>query len=475
MAKKFILKIAPNLKLSLIPNINIRKDKFEFLIDAVNSFSKISWIIFFLLLLSSTLYSSDTGTYFFVAIILIVQLGLHIIRKLISTNEFLPSVSNDLNFLIFTSLIALSLFINTLLYKDLINIWGGRDFRAISGVSIISFWFIYYLISYNFSTKESFKTIQKLIGLGYLISFVLGLILVNSFPTSLMNLFALSNPAFLILFLTQKRGHIINTINLLISTFILFAMPPGITQIITFIFYFSIFIFIFIKKFKILAVIFEELNNKKINYFDYLKKNYLTILMIVSIVFSLLGVFWFSKNYDVLFFDKFSIGLKTIKFSQFNNLLIGNGLLLNYGSIFFQFLSTNGIVPFVGFIVLTIFVLKDSFKYIKLSSISKIGINLFYFAILIPIFVYFIFENSGIDILMIIVVIIFTFISIQKQLFVYNKEIKITNTVLNFEKVARENTRFFLNFLRTLAIIFVLISCFYLLSNLNYISIFINH
>jgi len=476
MAKKFILNIAHNLKLSINPNINFRSDKLEFTLDAVNVVSKICWMIFFLLLLSSTLYSSstNTGTYFFVAIILIIQLGLHVIRRLLSNNEMLPSVANDLYFLIFTSLIALSLFINTILYKDLVNIWGGKDFRAISGVSIISFWFVYFLISYNFSTKDSFKSLHKLLSFGYLISFVIGLIALGTFPISLMNIYALSNLGFLVLILTQKKLHIINIINFLVSTLFLLAMPAGMVQMIVFAFYFSVFIYILIRKFKTLGLAFEELNNKKFEYFEYLKRNYLTLLFIVSIIFSLLGVLWFSRNYDPFFFDKFSIGLKTIKFSYINNLLIGNGLLLNYGSIFFQFLSTYGVIPFIGFVLLTISMFKDCYTYIKSSSISKLGINLYYFSILAPILLYLIFENTGIDILMVVMVVIFTFISIQKQLFILGKEIAVSNVVLKFDGIRKDNSRFFLNFLRILAILFILISCFYLLSNLNYINIFIN-
>jgi hypothetical protein len=251
-------------------------------------------------------------------------------------------------------------------------------------------------------------------------------------------------------------------------------MPSGIVQIIVFSSYFILFIVLLINQRSRLGIAFEELNIRKLSFFEYVKRNFLTILFIVSIIFSLLGVLWLSKNFNTFFFDKFIIGINTIRFPNINNLLLGNGLMLNEGSIFFQFLSTYGIIPALGFIFLIFILIRDSRKYLKTANIPLLGFNLFCYTIFFSIFFYLLFENVGIDILMIIIVLIFTLLSIQKQVYLVQKELVFSNVLADFDHIKKDNVKFFLNFLRILAIIFVFFSCIYLLSNINYINIFIS-
>jgi hypothetical protein len=91
------------------------------------------------------------------------------------------------------------------------------------------------------------------------------------------------------------------------------------------------------------------------------------------------------------------------------------------------------------------------------------------------ILMYFIFENIGIDILMIILVLILTILSIQKQVFIVKNDILFSNVLASYGDIKKDNLKFFLNFLRVLAIIFIIFSCFYLLSIINYINIFISN
>lgn len=475
MAKKFTLKIAPNFKLTLNPTLPIRKDRIGMTIDIVNALSKIIWIIFFLLVISSTLFSTDLGigTYFFILVTIILQIFLHVVKGLLSKNDILPSIVNDIYFLIFTSVISFSLFINTILYKDAINIWGGKDFRAISGISMIAYWFLYYLVSINYSTKKDFKSILKLINFGVLISFVLGLLLTNTLPTDLTNILILLNPGLLILALSQKKLNSLYIVNFVLSTIIMFAIPAGIIQVIVFFFYFVTFIFLLIRKRRSLGMLLDGLNAKKTPLISFFKKNFTAILMLVSVVFCLIGIIWLLKNFNVFFFDKFIIGTNTLRFSQINNLLIGNGLLINYGSIFFQFFSTYGLLPVIGLLLLLYIGFKDVYLNIKTRKISKLGVNMFYISTLATFFLYLIFENTGVDILIAFIVIIFSLMSIQKQISI--KELVYANDVRNFDLVKQENYKFFFKLLRIFAIIILFVFCIYLLSNLNYINIFIKN
>jgi len=115
--------------------------------------------------------------------------------------------------------------------------------------------------------------------------------------------------------------------------------------------------------------------------------------------------------------------------------------------------------------------LKGPFHFLSSSKITIIGLNLFYLIEIALLLIYLLLENVGIDLILIVLVVLISLVSIQKQIFIYRKELNFSCDVIKFDSIHKENHRFFYDFLRILAIMYIFFLIFYLLSDLNYISI----
>ena len=475
MSKFFIIKLTPGLKISVNPNlpVDFKGGFWKILFDLTNMISKVCWIVFFILLLSSTLFDKEVGigAYLFTLIIILFQLFLQIIKNFCTKNDLFPSVANDFVFLILTSLISLSLFVNLIMYKDSVNVWGGKTFHAISGISFILYWFMFYLLGINFATKKKFHQLVKLFSISFLISFIVSLIFSNNIPVDLLVILAIFNPGWLILTLTQKKNILIYFLNFIVSLFIFCFISNDLIHILIFTIYFSLFLIVLFKKRNTLLSLFKNLDNRKIPFLTYLQNNYLIIIFIFSLIFSLVGLVWFRMNFGMFIFDKVIIGFNSVKFTHINNVLLGNGLFPNGGSVLFQFLSTFGVIPFIGIILIILYLIRGLLSIIKSSSLSRVGLNLFFLIELILLLTYLFLENIGINLILIILVVLITMVSIQKQIYLIGKELNFSDEISDLSFIEKKNHRFFYNFLRILFCLLITITFLYLLSNLNYINI----
>ena len=192
-------------------------------------------------------------------------------------------------------------------------------------------------------------------------------------------------------------------------------------------------------------------------------------------MFSLIGIIWLAQNFNSFYFDKILIGFKSLKFPTITNLLLGNGYTASEGSTFFQFFSIFGLIPTIGLISLFSYINWGTLKYLQSKEINRIGLNL---SLLITILIfssYLIIENIGVDLIILLLVLLMTILSIQKQVYLSKKEIEFSKEVFDFASIKEENHRFFYQLLRIFSLCLILFIIIYLLLNLNYINIFLQN
>jgi len=158
MKNKYKLQLSKDYTLNLdISFLKLRAGYRPGFADMTGIIGRALWYIFFIFILSSHIFYQDQASLaplFWVYIFSVTLLAFQILRKIVLKGEFLPTVPYDLILLTFTTLVAISLFVNSLDAGEEINIWGGPILRLYSGLSLICFWFIYYLTVINFSSKK---------------------------------------------------------------------------------------------------------------------------------------------------------------------------------------------------------------------------------------------------------------------------------------------------------------------------------
>ena len=150
MSKKYLLNVGPK-KFTFSTDIGLFRMRggLAGLLDLLNNLTPLLWKVFLLLLFPAYFFldinqpgvSYLSWLYGFMVVLLFMQ----IMKRILSRSDYLPTVPYDILLLIFVSVATISIFISLLVSKGEFSIWGGADLRIISGISLIAYWFVYYL------------------------------------------------------------------------------------------------------------------------------------------------------------------------------------------------------------------------------------------------------------------------------------------------------------------------------------------
>ncbi|MEI7579366.1 MAG: hypothetical protein WCJ58_05000 [bacterium] len=158
MNKIFQINIGPKISLKFQSNESDQKYKsINWKIFRVLSLlQKISWMVFFASFFVLPVFggkNQEQATLIYLYFFVIWHFALHLSRSILVRDNFLPVVPFDLILLLFTTFVTSSLFLTTVAHETSYNIFGGRDFKAFSGVSIIAFCLLYFLGVAGYLTK----------------------------------------------------------------------------------------------------------------------------------------------------------------------------------------------------------------------------------------------------------------------------------------------------------------------------------
>ncbi|MBW7954060.1 hypothetical protein H3C67_04720, partial [Candidatus Dojkabacteria bacterium] len=141
--------------------------------------------------------------------------------KLLGKGDFLPTVSYDLLLLTYTSVIAISLLLAVVNSQNTFALWGGGLYRIISGLSIIAYWFLYYLTNIFGRQEGMLRRSIELIAISAMIAFVVSLanaLLEYPFPlgVGIFHGYVLLMPVWLLLSLSSVRLNKLFFVNFVI-------------------------------------------------------------------------------------------------------------------------------------------------------------------------------------------------------------------------------------------------------------------
>ncbi|KXK09660.1 MAG: hypothetical protein UZ20_WS6002000356 [candidate division WS6 bacterium OLB21] len=251
MSRKYTFKLAPKLAFNIYLPSSVKYGG-EGLLTMLLYLQPRFWK-FFLVFLIPVFFvtgTQDFGAshllflYAFVVLILFTQIML----KLLGKGDFLPTVSYDLLLLTYTSVIAISLLLAVVNSQNTFALWGGGLYRIISGLSIIAYWFLYYLTNIFGRQEGMLRRSIELIAISAMIAFVVSLanaLLEYPFPlgVGIFHGYVLLMPVWLLLSLSSVRLNKLFFVNFVISI-VLLGLYPAIEFVIGLLVAFSVLLLI---------------------------------------------------------------------------------------------------------------------------------------------------------------------------------------------------------------------------------------
>jgi hypothetical protein len=367
MAKEIRLKLTKtytlNLKLGK-PDISQRGllHKADLLIKLI-----LSLLLIGFLALEFFTFQTSVSTVKIVYWAIIILLGLQLIKRLFLKGDNFPTYAYDIHSLVVISLVALSLFVNIVISHNQQNIWGLPNLNAFSGISIIVFWFLFYLTAINFADKKG--TLRLFLAINLAPAFGLLVFAFNRFATlnQIADVIVILLPGFVWMVLTQKRLFVLSILNTGLAVLMLFfASIAAVVSALSALF-FILAITVYNERGHWLAIKLqldkdtEELRAGKLKIFKYIRSNYQAYFVIISLIVVIIGLF-------ILLFGKYNLNLsqyfvtggnEVAKQANINTVFFGRGLKEIAGSSIFTMIYAFGVLPIIAYALLLFFVIRD--------------------------------------------------------------------------------------------------------------------
>lgn len=361
MRSKIIINLAPKLQIPLDLKIFHFRKGFAFVLDLA---LKLSTVLVFLIL--GGFYLLDfTGQNSGIAVILALfglmlsLLVVQLVKKLLAKGEMLPQVRNDLPLLFLTTIIAASLFIATAIAKTNTNIWGGADLRSLSGIAFIAYWLFFYLISVNIQGRKSLSRALYAYWLAPSLLLLGWLILFRDLTDIQTTALSLTLPASLWLLLTQEKNKLLHAINTIIPLVLLLFFANKEALFSVWISFALAFITITITRRNQLGEMFRTLDIK------HKGSQGVVYYYLLSLLATLGGIFWALQNLSIVFFDNLFLGAEGLTFKDLGTLLFGNGLNSFTATKALQFANIYGAIAVIVLLAVIFIITKSTWKAFK--------------------------------------------------------------------------------------------------------------
>jgi len=379
----------------------------------------------------------------------ILLIGIHFLKRVLGSGDFFPTVAFDLETLILVSTVVLSLLLNILIFKNTKDVWGTTDTKLLSAISVVAFWFIYYLISINSQGKETLKKFFVVFNIGFYVALILYVFSLSSKITNIADMFVVFMPAFIYMVLQDGKIKWIGLANLMPSIILLFFASAS-AQVTT----------LFVLFVEIVFCVFR--NKKTIS-----RYRRLISLLSVGLTISLLSLLLNQNRVEISLL--LTHGFQSIQGAlTLQTFFFGNGLS-NIGTLFQNIFFSFGILPLMAFIYLTTVYVKtvtklDMKKNTELVPFRKI-LNISFLSLIL----YFVIgAGSGVSIAVFWVLTIFAsiFVSVNKS----HKPFLVVPKVNSFQGIDDESVKEFLSFLQKVILIVLILGIIFLENQLQYMS-----
>ena len=439
----------------------------------IERLNKLAWIIFFLSAFSAHLLygTADLGSTVWIYSFMLILLGFQVVKKILGKGDYFPIVAYDAQFLLFTTFSAVSLFFTTVSATNkIVNIWGGAELRYVSGLSIIAFWFLYYLTVSNFAWKNGFHFIKRLLAGSLLIAVIISGFSGSGVYTSLATIYIILFPAWLWLSLSSNKYKWFYLVNILIS---LFFWRQVLSPVNTFIVWMTLLIMallVVLKYRKNLKNLFENFDKdinkliaRKMTVSQTVVKNSQVIFLVVAFLIGIIGLVWLISIRAQGIFTDLVFGIDVVtKDLNLLQALLGRGLIDINGSFIIQFVFSYGLLPFILLLAALFFILRDLLRFLLKNDFS----TLFLLSSLLAILQLLLLAEIT-DMIFMAFWMIIALIGIYKLLIIDKKEINLELQTRNAGQKFSKNLRIALHSLQIFAVIIITTSVVYILSQIS--------
>ncbi len=440
------------MRLSLkMPKFSLRVSRSQ--LTAVNLFLALErtlWGVFLLFLFATTLFSSAEPTvglviWFYTGVLTL--LALQVIKRILLKGEHLPAVPYDVLVLTLTTFVAIALFISTLRAQTAFSVWGSGSLALYSSVSIIAFWFLYYLTIANFRNHERMTKFMSIVAwmpvVGLLVNLlqgdklfagftVLGILLLPAWGALLVYsprkiyLFNLLGGVYLLL--TTRSAFALATVLIVSLVMVgvkLYGMRTSLRQ-----------------DFAKFAAELKSVFADKLSLSHTVSNNAQVSFLLLALTAIVVAALRLLVQFDNNIFENFASGFKLFveSFSALGTnqkiltVLFGNGLVANSQTYFSQFLHSYGLINLVIFSILLVLLLRAQYKLFaeKLTAEQK-GSVAFVFMSLVTMIVFFLFAQA--DPLMIVSFwVLLAFAGVQSMVLLAKKDYLYAAETLPYDR-----------------------------------------
>jgi hypothetical protein len=442
----------------------------------------LSTVISVVLIIFSLAFENITilqgGTIMYSYYLILILLGLQLIKLIIGQSDFFPSYSFDVQSLFALSFIALSLFVNTVFFKTPQNIWGASGMQSISGITLILYWFMFYVLCLNVGKKGGARLGIQYFNIGVVVGALATIINGGSNVAYFADAAILLIPGMIWLVFTQKKLLWSSILALIITVIMLFwATKYAI---------FALFIGVAIstilqiiltgkKLLKNTKIFFKNLKSflvKNITFKEFIGESYSTIILLINLLLVISGVIWCVNNLtqvgtSVLLTNGYSY---IVDGMSWNTLIFGRALYVIESTGLYTFVFAYGLLPLLVGIVICVLTLIKLYKFISKTKIRFIqGRFIALISILITLISFFVVSPIN-NSVMIMIWITLALLAITNELYVNKKVVIVNNAIKKYNDIKEDSIKEFMQILQKLLIILIIVITVYGFSYINSVS-----
>jgi hypothetical protein len=440
------------------------------ILGKIINLSRIVSIIFIIFSLSfENVNILNGGTVIYSYYFILILIAFQLLKRIIGKGDFFPSYSFDVQILFMMSFIALSLFINTVIFKTGQNIWGEAGMQSISGITMIMYWFMYYLLCLNLGVKGGGRRSIMYMNMAVIAGISFVIINGSSNIAYFADVVILLIPGLIWLTFTQKKLFWYSLIALLITIIMLFwatnyaifAFFIGIG--ISTIFQILVYRKNLVRNLKTFFIDFKRVLIKNISFKKFIDKSYASLISIIDLIIIIIGIFWTVFNYSQIGTSNlYTTGYKYyIDGLAWNNITFGRALYGIESTGIFTTIFAYGVLPvLVGFIIIILGFVK-MYKFLsKQKSMYVIGRFFALISILITLITFYVVSPLN-NSVMIMIWVVIALLAISNELHVNKKQLVVSNEINTYSDVKEESIKEFMQILQKLLIILLIVLLVY--------------